>query len=275
MRTVFNEITGTELLLPETVERIISFSPAVTETLFLLGLGDAVVGVSPYCVRPREARNRRKVGSYNTARPELLKELQPDLIFTVTGYQRKFAMTLAKSFPVYPLELPVSVAGILDFVGKVGLVAGVPSPARRLVRELMETLVALPAHPRVSVYVEIDFGEPVTFGTYSYITDGLHLLGARNIFREVSSEWLTPPFEEVTRANPDFLLYEAKMYADFEEADLQALLEARGWTELRAVREGNVLLMPRPHDFLAHHGPSFISVVLPWLSERFQKVARP
>jgi ABC-type hemin transport system substrate-binding protein len=56
MRKVFCETLGLELKLPEKCERIISFSPAVTEALFSMGLGDKIVGVSVYCVRPEEAK---------------------------------------------------------------------------------------------------------------------------------------------------------------------------------------------------------------------------
>ena len=122
MAKVFNEVLGAEMSIPESPERIVSFSPAATETLFVLGLGEKVVGVSAFCARPAEARAKRKLGSYNTVRDEVLDELNPDLILTVTGYQREFAVRLSKRYPVYPLELPVSVAGIVDFVVKVGLV---------------------------------------------------------------------------------------------------------------------------------------------------------
>lgn len=268
MRTVFNELTGREVRLPNEVQRIVSFSPSVTETLFLLGLGERVVGVSPFCVRPAEAREVEKVGSYNTTRPERLRALEPDVIFTVTGYQRAFALDLAKAFPVYPLELPVSVWGILDTVVKVGLVGGAVEEARDLAAQLLATLSSLPATGEGTAYVEIDFGEPVTFGAYSYITDGLRLLGLRSLFGEEPREWLTPRLDEVPAADPDVLLYEAKMFASFGQEDFEDLLEGRGWRELRAVREGQALLMPRPHDFLAHHGPSFVLEALPWLAER-------
>ena len=84
--------------IPDNPKRIISFSPAVTETLFMLGLGENIVGVSAFCARPEEARKKRKVGSYNSVSFDLLRSLHPDLIFTVTGYQREFALKLSETF---------------------------------------------------------------------------------------------------------------------------------------------------------------------------------
>ena len=61
MRKVFCETLGTTLHLPDKIERIVSFSPAVTETLFLLGAGDEIAGVSAFCARP--PRGEKKEGS--------------------------------------------------------------------------------------------------------------------------------------------------------------------------------------------------------------------
>ncbi|MBI2185303.1 MAG: ABC transporter substrate-binding protein [Thaumarchaeota archaeon] len=274
MPRVFNEITGKQLDLPEQPRRIISFSPAVTETLFLLGLGDRIIGVTPFCVRPPEAREKRRIGSYNTVRLDALKELKPDLLFTVTGYQRSFALKLAEDLPVFPVELPVSVSSIVDMVVKVGLAAGAAQAARKLERKLIENLANLrPASSKPSVYVEIDLGGPVSFGAYSYITDGIRLLNATNIFEDVNVEWLTPDFNGVVEADPEVIFYEAKMFTKFEKGDLHALIGKRGWEGLRAVRTGNLWLTPRPFDFLAHHGPSFITEVLPWVAEKMSRLA--
>jgi ABC-type Fe3+-hydroxamate transport system substrate-binding protein len=271
---LFNEVLGRHVELPEQPERIVSFSPAATETLFQIGAGERIAGVSAFCARPPEARERRRVGSYNTVRPELLDELAPDLIITVTGYQRDFAVGLSSKYPVYPLELPVSVAGIVDFVVKVGLVAGTPDRARELATSLLHRIGELGNVPKLRAYVELDLGGPVTFGAYSYITDAVRVLGSSTVFEDERSEWLKPDLRRVADSDPDVIIYEPKMFMSFDEDDLRHLIDSRGWTRLRAVKEGNVFLTPRPLDFLAHHGPSFVTVALPWLQDALTKAGR-
>lgn len=265
MPKLFNEVLGKEVTLPESPERIVSFSPAATETLFQLGLGERVAGVSAFCARPAEAKAKRRVGSYSTVRPEILEEVRADLIITVTGYQREFAVRLSERFPVYPLELPVSVAGIVDFVVKVGLVAGAPGRGRELGGELLKAA----ARPRGGIglrgYVEADLGGPVSFGRHSYITDAFALLGCGHVYDGKPAEWLEPDIGEVASEDPDFILYEPKMLSGFREEDVKQVLTSRGWEGLRAARLGNVFVTPGPLDFIAHHGPSFITEVLPWL----------
>jgi len=275
LRNVFCETLGTKLSLPDSLNRIISFSPAVTETLFLLGLGDSLAGVSAFCARPDEARKKQVIGSYNTVDKKLLRDLNPDVIFTVTGYQREFAVQLSKELPVYAFELPVSVAGIVDMAVKTGLITNRIEEASQHSRNLMETVASFTrVGKKPRVYVEIDFGGPVSFGAYSYITDALRLLGAESIFGAEACEWLTPKLDLVKEGDPDVIIYEAKMYSRFDEKDLRHLIEKRGWTEMRSVQEGHVFMTPGPLDFLAHHGPSFITTAMPWISKALNQSVR-
>lgn len=268
---VFNEILGRELTIPEKLNRMVSLSPAITETLFMLGLGEKIVGVSAFCARPPEARAKRKVGSYNTVNSELLASLRPDIIFTITGYQRPLAFRL-DNLPFYPIELPVSLSGIIDTVIKVGLVAGEVDRSRELSSKLLRRLGEIQRLTPIRTYVEIDLGGPVSFGAYSYITDALNYLGARSIYENERKEWLTPGFDYVISEDPDCIIYEAKMYSDFNYEKLAELVKRRGWGNLKAVKRGKLFLTPGPLDFLAHHGPSFILEAMPWLYERLSRV---
>jgi iron complex transport system substrate-binding protein len=195
-----------------------------------------------------------------------LEEVRPDMIFTTTGYQREFALRLGKDFPVYAVELPVSLAGIIDIVSKVGLIADKISEATILSRNLLNTLSETkPLEKKMRVYLEIDFSGPVSFGAYSYITDALRYLGTESIYGSRPCEWLTPDLDFVKQADPDAIVYEAKMYSRFGQNQLTSLLQTRGWSDSKAVRNGHVFLAPGPLDFFAHHGPSFITTALPWL----------
>ena len=274
MVNLFNEVLGREVAVPDHPTRVISLSPAITEILFLLGLGDRVIGVSAFCARPDEAKQKRKVGSYSTTNVDQLRELDPDLIFAVTGYQRDLALRLSPQFPVYPLTLPVSVSGIIDMVVKVGLVVGEQDRGWELSSKLAREMASVsPRNKGMKAYVEMDLGGPVSFGAHSYITDVFHLLGASTLFDHVRSEWLTPDLMEVKSANPDVIFYEAKMYSKFGQPDLERLLDKRGWREMSSVRNGSCFLTPGPLDFLAHHGPSFITETIPWLSGKLALAA--
>jgi ABC-type Fe3+-hydroxamate transport system substrate-binding protein len=273
MPELFSEVLGKGVFVPEAPRRIVSFSPAVTETLFALGLGNRVLGVSAFCARPPEARLKRRVGSYNTVSYELLDDLKPDLVFTVTGYQREFALRLSQRYPVYPLELPVSVAGIADMVVRVGLVAAAPEKARELSGALLGRLASVRRSRRLTAYVEIDLGGPVSFGAHSYITDAVNLLGSTSLFDKERVEWLTPDLGKVRASDPDLIIYEPKMFSKFGQGDLDELVGSRDWGDMRSVRARNLFVTPGPLDFIAHHGPSFITDAVPWLGDRLDEAA--
>ncbi len=258
--------------VPEPPERIISFSPAVTEILFELGMEDKLVGISAFSARPPETKNIRKVGSYGSVRQEILQELRPDLIVMVSGYQNDFAKKLSVDFPVFVFELPSSVGGILDLVSKVGIVAGKIDESKYLNFELSKYLGNMRRRTRVRGYIEIDLAEPVTFGALSYITDALSMLGITTLYSNVYREWMTPNFNEVKDYDPEVIFYESKMYSNFTENDLQHLIEKRGWGNLAAVKNESVFLTPGRLDFFAHHGPSFIRQVIPWVIEKTEKM---
>ena len=270
MRRIFCETLGREIDLPDRIERIVSFSPAVTETLAFLGVEDSLVGVSAFCKKPESIRSKRKVGSYNTVDRKVLDELRPEIIFTVTGYQREFAVRLGKELPVYAVELPVSVSGIIDMVVKLGLIVNETDHATKLSRRLVDVLAGLkPVQEAIRVYLEVDLGGPVCFGAYSYITDALRLLGVQSLHGDRACEWLTPDLAWVRSQEPDVIVYEAKMYKRFGEEDLAGLLEKRDWQNMKAVKNDRLFVTPGPLDFIAHHGPSFITDTMPWLEERF------
>jgi iron complex transport system substrate-binding protein len=132
MRKLFCEILNKEINLPFECHKIVSFSPAVTEALFAMGLEDKIKGVSTYCVRPPTARKKVIIGSYNTCKKEVLYQLAPDIIFTTTGYQLEFAKKLSQEFPVWTIRLPSTLSELIATITEAGLVAGYPIQARQL-----------------------------------------------------------------------------------------------------------------------------------------------
>src|SRR5580704_14461535 len=61
-------------------QRLVSLAPSITETLFALGAGSEVVGVSQYTEYPQAARHLPEVGTYLTPNVEAIIGLRPTLI---------------------------------------------------------------------------------------------------------------------------------------------------------------------------------------------------
>ena len=257
---------------PAEPERIVSFSPSVTEILFEIGLGSKLVGISAFCRRPAETSKIRRIGSYGHVRLDLLEELKPEVIFTVSGYQDKFTRELAKNYPVVCFELPSTVPAILDLIIKVGVACGRGDVSRQLAINLMKEMPKPVKQEVANCYIEIDLASPITFGAFSYITDALRYFGLKNIFGKIDREWIDSDLKAVKEIDPDVIIYEPKMFSTFTDNDLQRLIKERRWTELKAVKTKNVYKTPGNLDFFAHHGTSFIREVMPWTQVISQKL---
>lgn len=235
-----------------------------------MGLKEYIKGVSVYCVRPSAAREKKIIGSYNSFKYEVIQQLNPDLIFTTTGYQLELIKELKEHYPIYPIKLPPTLTELIAGCTEAGLAAGYPKQARELQKTLLHSLFSLYTNSnrkRNKIYLEIDLGGPVTFGAYSYITDGLRWLGYENIFEEEPCEWLTPDDSKISELNPDLIIYEPKMFSRQrnKEEIKQKLIRRFGY--IKALKENHLYITPGIHDFFAHHGPGFILETLPWLSQ--------
>ncbi|KAA8922241.1 ABC transporter substrate-binding protein [Thermoplasma sp.] len=243
--------------------RIISLSPAVTEILYMIGESDNIAGTSAFCVHPEDARKKRKVGSYGTVSWDLVSQIDPDAVFTISGYPHAIYEKLSEKYHVVEFDLPSTVAGVLDLVMKVGFEVDEPDASRSLYQKLLRSIPD-PVDGEMTSYIELDLGGPVSFGTYSYITDALSLMRIPSIYRKERKEWLQPDFDYVESMDPDIIIFEPKMFRSLSPDDV---VRERGWTDLRAYRNGNVYVTPSKYDFFAHHGPSFITDVLPWINK--------
>lgn len=70
-----------EIYIKETPKRIVSLVPSQTELLVDLGLVDAIVGVTKFCVHPKDLRKQKTiVGGTKLINVDKIKALKPDII---------------------------------------------------------------------------------------------------------------------------------------------------------------------------------------------------
>ncbi len=160
-------------------ERVVSLVPSLTETLFDLGAGEAVAGVTDFCIFPPDISVPRVGGTKN---PDVgaIRELKPDLVhMNLEENQRRHANAIEEFAPVFVSE-PKSVD---DVVSLIALLGGIHGRAKRA-SELVDALVRERASAR---------GEPFTFacaiwknpwmwcGTDTYVASLIGEAGGRNV----------------------------------------------------------------------------------------------
>src|SRR6266446_3878772 len=85
---------------PRGKERIVSLAPSITETLFALGAGPEVVGVSRYCDYPKAVLSLPKVGDFLTPNIEAIAATRPTIVIGLisSSDQREFRALRAMGY---------------------------------------------------------------------------------------------------------------------------------------------------------------------------------
>src|SRR6202049_5055029 len=112
--------------------RIVCLTEETTETLYLLGQGDRIVGVSGYTVRPPEARLKPKVSAFINARFDKIEALKPDLVLTFSDLQADLAAELVRRGIAVVSFNQRSVGDILQMIRVLGGIVGCQDEAEAL-----------------------------------------------------------------------------------------------------------------------------------------------
>ena len=123
--------------------RIICLTEETTETLYLLGEQERIVGVSGYTVRPPEARLKPKVSAFINAKFDKILALEPDMVFAFSDLQADIAAELIRRGVTVMTFNQRSIAEILDMILTVGRIVGSEEKARALVALLQAELDAI------------------------------------------------------------------------------------------------------------------------------------
>src|SRR5438128_6549756 len=136
--------------------RIVCLTEETTETLYLLGQGDRIVGVSGYTVRPPEARQKPKVSAFINARFDKILALKPDLVLAFSDLQADLAAELVRRGLAVVTFNQRTVAEILQMIRMLGGLVGCQAEAAALAATLERGLdriraaaARFPERPRV------------------------------------------------------------------------------------------------------------------------------
>src|ERR1700728_932574 len=119
--------------------RIVCLTEETTETLYLLGEQDRIVGISGFTVRPARARREKpKVAGFTSARIERILELKPDLALGFSDLQADIAAQLIRAGIEVHIFNQRSVEEILAFVRLLGSMVDALVRAEALVAALRQ-----------------------------------------------------------------------------------------------------------------------------------------
>jgi iron complex transport system substrate-binding protein len=241
---------------PPHPRRIVCLTEETTETLYRVGAGDLVVGVSGFTVRPPEARRKPRVSSFLDADFERVLALRPDLVIGFSDLQADIARELARRGVAVLVTNQRSVAEILQTLRAVTALVGRGEEGEALARELetqlarvVEDAATLPRRPRA--FFE-EWPDPLIAGI-RWVSELLELAGADDVCAESRSSpgakgRIYDPVE-VARRDPEVVI--ASWCG--RKARRERIVARPGWERVRAVRDdqlyevkSTVILQPGP-----------------------------
>jgi len=203
--------------------RIVSLVPSLTETLFRLGCGDQLVGITRYCTEPAGMVERvERVGG--TKNPDVARicALRPDLVLVNAEENRKAdaealehaGLRMFVTFPRRVREMP-------QLLRRLGTLTGAAGPADRLADELSETLEHMPPLTDQSqrVFCPIWKNPWMSFNQETFAHDMLRIAGGRNVCADRAQRYCTVTLDEMAVAIPDVILLPDEPYV-FRPKDL-------------------------------------------------------
>jgi iron complex transport system substrate-binding protein len=240
--------------------RIVCLTEETTETLYLLGEGDRVVGVSGYTVRPPEARQKPKVSSFLHARFEKIEALEPDLILAFSDLQADITTELVKRGHTVFTFNQRSVAEILQMIRMLAGIVGVAEKGERLVRELEAGLerireAAAGWSPRPRVYFE-EWDDPLITGI-RWVEELVEIAGGEAVFPDKRDAPLAKDrivsSDEVIAAAPDVII---GSWCG-KPVRKERIIARQGWERIPAVQSGRIYEVKSA--FILQPGPAALT----------------
>ena len=226
-------------------ERIVSLVPSVTETIYLLGAEDQLVGVSDI----DSSFGKVVVGSMIKPDYEKLLSVKPTLVILTMPMQRKVKEELDK-MGIRTMEVnPESIDQIFESLIRMGRITGRERRAEFVVdslkRELEKVLSGKKYH--YNTFVELWLDPIYTAGDSTFINDMISRIGLRNVFSDRAGYFQVQQ-EEVISKNPQLIIISHEKVKPPQVREF--------WEGVDAVRHGRVIYVSP--DLFNRPGPGFV-----------------
>lgn len=193
--------------------KIISLAPSNTEIVFALGLADRLVGVTEFGDYPEAAKDKPKIGGFNTIDIEKVVAIEPDLILATNIHQKEVIPALERlGLTVLTLD-PKTLDEVLESITLLGRATGKQEAAAQLVAEMSNRIKAvtnktanLPEAQRPRVFYVMWHEPLMTVGSDTRIHELIGLAGGINIAQEIGEGYPTMSLEAVIQANPQVIV---------------------------------------------------------------------
>ncbi len=248
------------VVLPAPATRVVSLAPSITETLFAVGAGEQVAGVTDYCNYPSGVTRCARVGGVINPSIETIVGLKPDLIIlTAEGNIREdFDKLAGMGIPLFVTN-PRNLEGIYKSIETIGVLTGHKRASDSLVADMKNRVGRLSmrmgprAEKRVMMIVAL---QPlIVVGKGTFLNELISLAGGRNIAAESPATYPTYSRESVIKEDPEIIVIMSDVVQSVEE--LTTFYPE--WAKIKAVQ--NKQMFRVDSDIMSRPGPRAINAL--------------
>jgi len=245
---------GNEIEFDKPVEKIISIAPSFTETIFALGAGERLVGVTSYCNYPEEAKEIDIIGDFEGPNLERVIEKNPDVVVSLSMAEDQKSKLEDAGIKVF-LQDSQNLDEVFESIKSLGIILGLQEEALTLTdnmaskKESIEKKVA--NFESKKVFYEV-WSEPLmTAGPGSITNELIVLSNGDNIAYDSQSLYPEYSLELLVDRNPEVYLT-----ADDGFKTVEDIKNRSGYENIRAIKN-NKIYMLHP-DIVSRTGPRII-----------------
>jgi len=225
--------------------RIVSLAPSVTETLFAMGAGARVVGISDFCDYPPAVVDLPRIGSFVSPSVEAVLALEPDVVIgNQSPGNLRAVETLRRAGVRVVIVRPTRLADVPTTTRQIAAAAGTPEAGERLVARMDREMAAVRARladvPRRRVLMVVGRTPLVAVGPGSFLGDLVAEARADNVVSS-GGAWPRLSVEFVIAADPEVIIDSGMGTEEGASGDFWDRLDS-----VAAVRAGRV------HPFLSY-----------------------
>lgn len=205
-------------------KRIVSLVPSQSELLWDLGLREELVGITKFCVHPKELyKTVTKIGGTKTVNIKKIRELKPDLIIgNKEENEHSQIIELKKEFPVWMSDI-YNLNDSLTMINSIGELVNRVEEANKIKDNIQASFLNLKTESRSVLYL-IWKNPYMAAGKATFIGDMLHKMGLKNVLTDTNGRYPNLSLEDIKLLNPELIFLSSEPYP-FKEKHIQEFKE--------------------------------------------------